>query len=636
MPPMTAKQLFADGPVSHPYEPEKPELRKYFTAMEASTKLFDGLDIRQYATEKDLFGQYAVEKIQEAIDADETDLLTFPAGIIPIADSVIIWRTMTFRGIGDGNFWREVGDSTGGVVHPKAGTIFWTEGAGVSRVWTSRTDADDPINPMFVRLGSAILFEDFAIRTGPRSSTPGDPGYAAGLSGSAAGWHSAVFDAGTRGHRNRRVSAQGLGNIGFQHARYIDGTNSKYNTALLALPHYSKIDANLFDVGPTDIKDRECLWSAVKSVTVKGREGTFPGGQNPYGPNGVSDLDIDAYYYNDGPLADRMDHGALVDVDYKMSSNWADGSNGGQNLTFSGRFDAAGKYSLKLGHCRKVIVWADYCETGSKYQQDVTDYNTANGTTLNTRAIVQTDSTCTGSFGIYSKGWFSNIRVDTGSDVPPYNFVAIPKLGQMMEYDGLGNGERNGLLLRSGGFDNNVIPEFGSPATNGEMRDVYKDNVGKDTFIRRRRRSAGKGEVSYDGVSWFTYEKDVWTPGIAGKTTPGTYALTSGGRWIRKGSEVTARGWILLSAITVAATGQIVITGLPFMSLNNSGAVAAASFANLNGLALTANTVLAGYVAPNTQIIELSMRGNTADANVQSANLSATSRIYFEVTYEIA
>ncbi|WFU89464.1 hypothetical protein QA644_10695 [Rhizobium sp. CC1099] len=51
---------------------------------------------------------------------------------------------------------------------------------------------------------------------------------------------------------------------------------------------------------------------------------------------------------------------------------------------------------------------------------------------------------------------------------------------------------------------------------------------------------------------------------------------------------------------------------------------------------MTAGKVLAGYVAPNTNVIELSMRDNASDANLASANLTATSRIYFEITYEIA
>jgi hypothetical protein len=612
-----------------PTQPLKSQIRAWGTSLEAATKFFDGLDIRQYANEVDLFGPYAVEKIQAAIDANETDLLTFPKGIIPINDTVVIWRTMTLRGVRDEMFWREFGDSTGGVQHPEVGTVFWTEGAGVNRIWTSITDADATINPMFVRLGSLICFEDFSIRTGVRTDV-------VGLSGSAAGWHSAIFDAGSRGHRNRRVTVQGLGNVGFKNARYVDGTNSKFNTALNSLPHYSKIDINLMDVGPTDIKDRECIYAGVKAFTVKGREGTFPAGQNPYGSNGVSDLDIEAHLYNDGPLLDRLDHGALIDIDYKFPSNYSDGSNGGQNMTFTGRHDCSGKWSVKLGHCRKVMIWSDYCETGSNYQSQVAAYNTANGTNFNTRAVVQTDSTCTGAFAIYSKGWFSNIRVDEGSDAAPYSFNCLPVLGRMMEYDGLGNGERNGLLFKSGGFDNNVIPEFGSPAPFGEIRYVYKDNA-KDTYKRTRRRGPAKGEDSYDGLSWFSYEEGMWTPVLRGATAPGsnTYTIQSGS-WTRSGRLVKVKGVIQINgAVDSVMAGQMQISGLPFTSRNYAGSPAAMSVSDIANANLAPNANLVGYIAPNAAVIALSERLGNDTSLTATSKFGTNFRVRFEAEYEV-
>lgn len=96
---------------------------------------------------------------------------------------------MTLRGVRD----EMHGDSTGtpGTPHPQIGTTFWTEGGGVSRVWTSKEDDDDPINPMLVFLGSQIYLEGLSLRTGVRSGV-------AGLAGSSAGWHSARFIPGTR------------------------------------------------------------------------------------------------------------------------------------------------------------------------------------------------------------------------------------------------------------------------------------------------------------------------------------------------------------------------------------------------------------------------------------------------------
>ncbi|ULJ73585.1 hypothetical protein [Rhizobium gallicum] len=618
-----ANTIWADGPSSSPLQPDKAKIRAWGSALEAVTGLYDGIDIRLYMTETELFGQYAVEGIQAAIDANETDLLFFPKGIIPLSDSLIIWRTMTLRGVRDEMFWREYGDSTGtpGTAHPQVGTIFWTEGEGVNRVWTSMEDDDDPINPMFVQLGSQIYMQDMSIRTGLRTDTPG-------LAGSDAGWHSARFIPGTRGHRANFISIQGLHTVGFQHAVYVDCTNSKYNADLLSLPHYSKVSADLFDVGPTDLRDDNCIYAGVIPFRVQGRTGSFPGGQNPYAPNGMSDMSIHAHFYADGPLADRQDHGALIDIDCAFPTNWSDGSNGGQNANFYGRLDGGGKWSVKLKRCRAVRIHADYMETSAAYQA---------ATPSAPRALVQTDSAYTGDFAIISGKWFSNIRVDDGgSETTLVNFAAQPNTGRRLFYDGLESGERNTIFDRTGGWGNNIIPEHKSTAASGEMRDCEVTTSGKDTYLRRRKRAAGKGEINFDGSSWFTYEEGTWTPALAGKTTPGTYTLTSGGSWTRKGRTVRASGWLLLSAISVAATGQLIIIGLPFASRNDPAAVAAASFCNLASLALTANTVLAGYVAPNTQQIELAMRSNVSDANMQSSNLTATSRIYFEVTYEIA
>ncbi len=88
----TAKQIWRDCvtdgvPGSGKWKPEKSEIRAWGTALEAATNLLDGLDIRSYIDGAALFGQYAVEGIQAAIDANETDLLLFPKGVIlfPIA-----------------------------------------------------------------------------------------------------------------------------------------------------------------------------------------------------------------------------------------------------------------------------------------------------------------------------------------------------------------------------------------------------------------------------------------------------------------------------------------------------------------------------------------------------------------------
>jgi hypothetical protein len=630
-----ASDIWADGPGMSPYHPEKARIRAWGAGLEAATGLLDGLDIRLYATEKDLFGQYAVEKIQAAIDANETDLLTFPKGIIPISDSVIIWRPMTFRGVRDESYWHELGDKTGtpGTVHPNVGTVFWTEGGGVARRWTSMEDSDDPINPMFVLLGAQIYMQYLSKRTGVRTADLDPIVTKYGLSGSPVGWHSARFIAGSRAHRNEYVSIQGEAGVGFQHAVYVDATNSKFNTALTSLPHYSKMPLDLMDVGPTDIQDTNCIYAGVTAFRVQGRTGSFPGGQNPYAPNGMSDMKIHAHFYADGPLAARQDHGALIDIDYALPASWSDGSNGGQNASFHGRLDAGGKWSVKLKRCRGVRIHADYLETSLAYQSS---------TPSAPRAVVQTDSAYTGDFAIVCGKWFSNIKVDdAGSETTLANFSGSPSLGRRMHFDGLESGESNTMLARTGSWTNNIIPQHRSTAPSGEIRDVEVSTTGQDTFLRRRKRAAGKGEFSFDGASWFSYEEGTWTPVLRGATTAGSNNYSSpgfqAGSWRRNGNLVHISGALQINgAVDPAMAGQMQISGLPFPSRNNSGSPAAMVICDLAAVSLSASTQLVGYIAPNSSVIALSERGSTGDASITATSKFGTNfRIRFEATYEV-
>jgi|2_EtaG_2_1085320.scaffolds.fasta_scaffold05140_2 hypothetical protein len=60
------------------------------------------------------------------------------------------------------------------------------------------------------------------------------------------------------------------------------------------------------------------------------------------------------------------------------------------------------------------------------------------------------------------------------------------------------------------------------------------------------------------------FEFDTWTPTLEGETTSGTYTYTA--QWatyMRVGDMVFIHGRIDLSGITTAATGGLIITGLP-------------------------------------------------------------------------
>lgn len=65
------------------------------------------------------------------------------------------------------------------------------------------------------------------------------------------------------------------------------------------------------------------------------------------------------------------------------------------------------------------------------------------------------------------------------------------------------------------------------------------------------------------------YAAGSWTPVIAGTTIAGTFTYVGQvGRYVRIGSQVMIHGYVQISAIGVAPTGNMIITGLPFTSAN--------------------------------------------------------------------
>ena len=589
----------------------------------------------------------SIIKLQAAIDANQSNVLILPDALMKWADTAYFWRSMDFIGARDENFWQEFGDSTGGTAHPRTGTIVCPLGPGVGRKWSDIGNSEDDLanTPMMAILANDIKITGLSLRMG--------------LNGNA-GWSEYVHVCGARGFQLDRFGAQGLGSVGAKRALVVDGTWSKFNTNILgtagggyndgdpAFQHVreyikaGRLDPNLMAAGPTDIKISEiCLLAGVKTVVIQGRKGSFPAGQNPYGPNGISDFDCKANLYNDGPLLERMTDGGTVFIDYRLPGgnptvNGVPGDNG-QNIRFKGRLDPNAKYAVKISHGHKVLIDSPYLETGSSYQDAVAAYNLANGTTFNTRAIIETDETCTGEVAIVTPGPFVNIRSNgTDTAVLLRDFNIAPAFGKMIDFDGRQNGEFNGPKGRARGWLVDAIREIFSFEALGQVNFVRVLRTSRDSFFRARWKAVGKGEISTNGTDWLDYEKGVWTPALAGATVAGTNAYTlQVGEYTRIGDLVVATINLQVNgAVDAATAGAIRITGLPFTAKNANTASGGLQIDEQASMNLTAGTQLTGAVTQNTTFCVLSERGPVGDANLTSSTKFGTNaRVRGRVTY---
>lgn len=124
------------------------------------------------------------------------------------------------------------------------------------------------------------------------------------------------------------------------------------------------------------------------------------------------------------------------------------------------------------------------------------------------------------------------------------------------------------------------------------------------------------------------YVSGIWTPVLAGSTIAGTFtydATNTGGGYTRIGNRVLINGRIRITAIAVAPTGNLMITGLPIAAtasaFNFPGGV---SLPEWRGITLTAGeTMLGGRILSSVSQIELMESGSgIAPANVQGGALA--------------
>lgn len=114
-----------------------------------------------------------------------------------------------------------------------------------------------------------------------------------------------------------------------------------------------------------------------------------------------------------------------------------------------------------------------------------------------------------------------------------------------------------------------------------------------------------------------------WTPVLVGTTTPGTYTYTTqSGKWSRYGSVVLLWFEVRVSAISVAATGQMILTGLPF-SVRQRAAV---TWAFLQGAPATPTAEVLDTEPPRIALY-------TANASWGPSNISTSTWLIGSAVY---
>lgn len=124
------------------------------------------------------------------------------------------------------------------------------------------------------------------------------------------------------------------------------------------------------------------------------------------------------------------------------------------------------------------------------------------------------------------------------------------------------------------------------------------------------------------------YAIGTWTPAFTGSGTAGTFTYdttNTGGSYTRLGSRVQIDGRLRITAITVAPTNELRITGLPFAGTAAGNGIAGFGWMTLNtGITLTAGkTWLAIRVPASQSYFQIVENGSgVAAALIQGAALA--------------
>ena len=137
------------------------------------------------------------------------------------------------------------------------------------------------------------------------------------------------------------------------------------------------------------------------------------------------------------------------------------------------------------------------------------------------------------------------------------------------------------------------------------------------------------------------YEEGTWTPVFKEANSPHDAASMSvqHGKYVRIGRIVYITGWAKTNGLSNMSTSDgVTLTGLPF-TVSSSGTGASWYGGGLNvvqgeGLGITANQHVTGYIEPGTTLVTLKRWGDTAGTTAfTGSNLSADGGIMFNGFY---
>ena len=125
------------------------------------------------------------------------------------------------------------------------------------------------------------------------------------------------------------------------------------------------------------------------------------------------------------------------------------------------------------------------------------------------------------------------------------------------------------------------------------------------------------------------YEEGTWVPSLAATGGVPTYT-TRGGTYVKVGKNVTVHGLVRISSLNTLDTGNLSITGLPFVADD----FASMSFGYVTGMNSVAGSSLTGYVNDGSSTILLRI-WNSADGTVSpsKANIDGNFYAIFTASY---
>lgn len=137
-----------------------------------------------------------------------------------------------------------------------------------------------------------------------------------------------------------------------------------------------------------------------------------------------------------------------------------------------------------------------------------------------------------------------------------------------------------------------------------------------------------------------TYATGTWTPAFAGSGTPGTFTYSNQlGFYARTGNVAHIAGFLSISAISVAPTGTMSITGLPFAAKSTTGYRAGVEWAVIDNFnyAAGAMQLTGAIVAGLSSIFLFESFDNGGAVQTPAANFTNVNcNLQFSATYLIA